>query len=70
MNKKILDHYLKFGAFTNPGCYKEFFQALPDDVEKLGNLVGHQIIHRVTLKDGNKNALKVMVFEFRFDILQ
>ena len=56
MDQKILDHYLKFGLFTNPGCYKEFLQNLPDDVKELGNLISHQIIHRVTLKEGNTNA--------------
>ncbi|MFA7244794.1 MAG: transglutaminase-like domain-containing protein [Candidatus Magasanikbacteria bacterium] len=53
MNKKILEHYLKFGTFTNPGFYKEFFQNLPDNVKEIGNLISHQIIHRVTLKNGN-----------------
>ena len=56
MNKKILDHYLQFGTFTNPGCYKQFLQKLPDDVKELGNLISHQIIHRVTLKEGNTKA--------------
>lgn len=56
MDKKILDHYLEFGTFTNPGFYKEFFQNLPDDIRELGNLISHQIIHRVTLKDGNTKA--------------
>ena len=58
MNKKILNHYLKFSAFTNPGCYKNFFQNLPDDVKSLGNLLSHQIIHRVTLEEGNAKANK------------
>ncbi|OGY55550.1 MAG: hypothetical protein A2912_00555 [Candidatus Buchananbacteria bacterium RIFCSPLOWO2_01_FULL_40_23b] len=58
MDKKILNHYLQFGTFTNPGCYKEFLQNLPNDVKELGNLISHQIIHRVTLKDGNTNANK------------
>ncbi len=56
MDNKILNHYLKFGTFTNPGCYKEFLQKLPDDVRELGNLISHQIIHRVTLKEGNTKA--------------
>lgn len=58
MNKKILNHYLEFGTFTNPGCYKEFLQSLPDDVKELGNLISHQVIHRVTLKEGNTKANK------------
>lgn len=56
MNKKILNHYLQFSTFTNPGCYKEFLQNLPDDVKELGNLISHLVIHRVTLKEGNTNA--------------
>ncbi|MFA6269652.1 MAG: transglutaminase-like domain-containing protein [Candidatus Paceibacterota bacterium] len=58
MNKKILDHYSEFGTFTNPGFYKEFLQKLPDDIKELGNLISHQIIHRITLKDGNTKANK------------
>ncbi|MFH2232429.1 MAG: transglutaminase domain-containing protein [Patescibacteria group bacterium] len=56
MDKKILNHYLQFGTFTNSGCYKEFLQNLPDDIKELGNLISHQIIHRVTLKEGNTKA--------------
>lgn len=58
MNKKILQHYLEFGTFTNPGLYKDYFKTLPTDVKKLGNLISNQIIHRVTLKDGNTKANK------------
>lgn len=58
MDKKILNHYLEFGTFTNPGCYKDFLQKLPDDVEELGKLISHQIIHRVTLREGNTKANK------------
>jgi len=60
MDKNILKHYLEFGVFTNPGCYKEFLQNLPDDVMELGNLICHQIIHRVTLKEGNTKANRDM----------
>lgn len=56
MDKKVLNHYLQFGTFTYPGCYKEFLQSLPDDVKELGNLISHQIVHRVTLKEGNTKA--------------
>lgn len=49
-------HYLQFSTFTNPGCYKEFLQTLPDDIKELGNLISHQIVHRVTLKEGNTKA--------------
>ena len=60
MDKKILNHYLEFSTFTNPGCYKEFLQNLPDDVKELGNLISHQIIHSVTLKEGNTEANRDM----------
>jgi hypothetical protein len=54
MNKKVLDHYLEFSMYTNPGLYKELIRkTLPDDVEKIGNLVRRQIIHRTTLAAGN-----------------
>lgn len=53
---KLLSHYLEFGPFTYPGLYKEYFRSLPDDPHELGDLISHQIIHRVTLMEGNKNA--------------
>lgn len=52
MNKKILDHYLEFSVFTNPGCYTKFFQNLPNSIKELGDLITLQIIHRVMLKKG------------------
>ena len=56
MNKNILNHYLQFSTFTNPGCYRDYLKKLPDVIRELGELVSHQIIHRTTLKDGNTNA--------------
>jgi hypothetical protein len=53
MKSSILNHYLQFSTFTNPGFYKKFLQNLPDDLKELGDLINHQIIHRVVLKDGN-----------------
>jgi hypothetical protein len=35
MNQKILDHYLKFSVYTNPGLYKEYFKSLPNDISEL-----------------------------------
>ncbi|MDR0909418.1 MAG: hypothetical protein LBM77_06580, partial [Spirochaetaceae bacterium] len=58
MRNKILEHYLEFGTFTNPGCYKTSLQDLPNTIEKIGNLVCHQVIHRVILKNGNTGANK------------
>jgi len=60
MKQKILEHYLKFSTFTNPGYYKEFLLNLPNDVKVLGNLISHQIVHRVTLKEGNTKANRDM----------
>lgn len=56
MNKKQLDHYLSTGTYTYAGAYADVFRALPDDPRALGELVSHQIIHRVTLREGNTNA--------------
>lgn len=56
MTEKLRAHYLAFGPFTYPGLYKEYFRSLPDDPSELGHLISHQIIHRVTLKEGNRNA--------------
>lgn len=57
MKNKILNYYLKFSPFTNPGCYKKRLEEnLPNDVKKIGFLVRKQIIHRVTLKNGNKGS--------------
>ncbi|NJK96415.1 MAG: transglutaminase domain-containing protein [Bacteroidetes bacterium] len=56
INSKILDFYLQYSTYTNPGCYKEFLQSLPNEINELGYLVCHQIIHRITLRNGNTGA--------------
>ncbi len=56
MTEQIKQHFLKTGSFTYAGPYKEYFQSLPDDPRDLGNLISHQIVHRVTLREGNTNA--------------
>lgn len=57
MDNKILNHYLQFGTYTNPGCYKEYLKTkLPDDIKEIGLLVRKQLIHRVTLRNGNKGS--------------
>lgn len=58
MDRELLEHYKNFGLFTNPGCYKKYLEGLPDDIRQLGKLVCHQVIHRVTLKEGNTKANK------------
>lgn len=56
MNSKLLDHYRSTGAYTYAGAYADLFRSLPDDPRALGELVSHQIVHRVTLREGNANA--------------
>jgi hypothetical protein len=53
MQKNILDHYLEFSLYTNPGLYRDLLLKLPDDIRELGLLVRKNIIHRTTLAAGN-----------------
>lgn len=54
MVKNILDHYLEFSLFTNPGLYKEVLRKnLPDDIQDIGLLVRKSLMHRTTLEAGN-----------------
>lgn len=62
MEKCILEHYKKTGTFTYAGCYKDYFCSLPDDVPTLGRLICSQVIHRVTLKEGNTNANRTLLY--------
>jgi hypothetical protein len=43
-------------VYTCAGSYKEYFKNLPDDIPELGRLICSQVIHRVTLREGNANA--------------
>lgn len=45
---------LSFSPFTYPGLYREYFRSLPGEPRALGDLLSHQIIHRVTLAQGNE----------------
>jgi hypothetical protein len=57
MNTKILNHYQQFSTFTNPGLYQEkLLNELPDNVSEIGKLLRKQIIHRVTLSNGNSGS--------------
>lgn len=57
MDNKILDHYLKFGPYTNPGCYQGVLKRnLPNDIRQTGLLVRKQLIHRVVLKERNSGS--------------
>jgi hypothetical protein len=62
MNKKLKQHYLETGSYTYAGLYKEYFKSLPDDITELGNLICSQVIHRITLKEGNINANANMIY--------
>jgi len=57
MSDKVLNHYLQFGTYTYPGRYEKYLKTkLPDDVREVGLLVRKQLIHRVTLRNGNKGS--------------
>jgi len=56
MNEVAVKHALLVGSYTYAGEYYDYFRSLPDDVSELGYLICSQIIHRVTLKEGNTNA--------------
>lgn len=51
MDKKILDHYLEFGPFTNPGFYKELSKIL------LPNLGVNYHVSCYTQKSSRQNEL-------------
>ena len=53
MNKEILNHYLEFSMFTNPGLYNDKLKDLPKDIRKIGDLIRKNFIHRTTLSEGN-----------------
>ncbi len=53
MKQNVLDHYLEFGLFTNPGLYESYVKTLPNDVKELGLLLRKNFIHRTTLDAGN-----------------
>ena len=56
MNEALYRHYASVGPFTYAGAYGDYFRSLPEEPRELGNLICHQIIHRVTLREGNANA--------------
>lgn len=56
MNKQLREHFLSTGPYTYAGPYAACFQSLPSDPRELARLFNAQIIHRVTLRDGNRNA--------------
>ena len=56
LKENLRKHFLSTGPYTYSGLYQEYFKSLPDDPKELGELVSHQIVHRVTLREGNTNA--------------
>ncbi len=57
MQQKILDHYLQFGQYTDPGLYSEKIKkSLPNEVHDIGKILRKQIIHRMTLQNGNTGS--------------
>ncbi|WP_102399031.1 transglutaminase domain-containing protein [Haloimpatiens massiliensis] len=62
MIEDILEHYRQVGTYSYAGPYKEYYQGLPDNVPELGKLVCSQVIHRVTLKQGNTGANEKLIY--------
>lgn len=57
MDKKILNHYLQFSQYTDPGLYGAILEkSLPNEVREIGLLVRKQIIHRMVLQNGNTGS--------------
>lgn len=56
MNEQLRKHYLTTSTYTYAGMYADYFRSLPDDIAELGRLVCAQVIHRVTLAQGNTGA--------------
>lgn len=62
MIEEILEHYRQVGTYSYAGLYKEYYQGLPDDISELGKLICSQVIHRITLKQGNTGANEKLVY--------
>ena len=62
MDQRILEHYRQTGTFTYAGGYKDYFRSLPDEIPTLGRLICSQVIHRVTLREGNSNANQTLLY--------
>lgn len=59
MNGQILKHYLQFSQYTSPGAYGILLKnSLPDNARYIGLLVRKQLVHRMTLKNGNTGSNK------------
>ncbi|MDR2941308.1 MAG: transglutaminase-like domain-containing protein [Treponema sp.] len=62
MDKSVLRHYLETSVYTYAGNYRDYFKSLPDNIFELGNLICSQVIHRITLKEGNANINKSLLY--------
>ena len=62
MKEYILEHYKRTGVFTYAGAYGDYFRSLPDEIPVLCRLICSQVIHMVTLKEGNTNANATLLY--------
>lgn len=62
MQNHTINHYKSTGPYTYAGHYADYFRSLPDDLSDLARLVCAQVIHRATLRDGNTNANKDLIY--------
>lgn len=62
MKQDILNHYKSTGTYTYAGLYADYFKSLPNDIRQLGNLICSQVIHRVTLREGNSGANSDLIY--------
>jgi hypothetical protein len=57
LSDALRQHYLSFSTYTYPGPYIDYIESeIPDDPRKFGPLLRRNIIHRVTLKNGNTGS--------------
>jgi len=57
MTPNILIHYLQYSQYTSPSVYEnEIIKSFPDEVREIGLLVRKQLIHRMTLQNGNTGS--------------
>ncbi len=53
----MINTYLQFSAYTDPGLYKDYLiKGLPNNVKDIGLLVRKQLLHRMILKNGNSGS--------------
>lgn len=57
LDPDLLRHFNSFSTYTFPGPYQDYLKSeLPNDVREFGPLLRRNIIHRVTLKNGNTGS--------------